>query len=150
MFLFSANTLKSMLQQLDGQINAKESFLYDQRNKLSEKDKVISNQRSELERLEKKSKTLEYKVQFRFTPPTPPPFSVIFFFFLYQHFFISLARSTSCRRRQTCTSRTNDPFSRSWRRGSSSCRGSCRRGGAWSSACRAWCRTPNTSGRRSV
>lgn len=69
-----------MLQQLDGQINAKESFLYDQRNKLSEKDKVISNQRSELERLEKKSKTLEYKVQFRFTSP-PPPFSVIFFFF---------------------------------------------------------------------
>lgn len=137
-----------MLQQLDGQINAKESFLYDQRNKLSEKDKVISTQRSELERLEKKSKTLEYKVRFRFT--FFPPLHFRCFLFLYQHFFISLARSTSCRRRQTCTSRTNDPFSRSWRRGSSSCRGSCRRGGAWSSACRAWCRTPNTSGRRSV
>lgn len=64
-----------MLQQLDGQINAKESFLYDQRNKLSEKDKVISTQRSELERLEKKSKTLEYKVQFCFT-----------FFFFFLHF----------------------------------------------------------------
>lgn len=69
-----------MLQQLDGQINAKESFLYDQRNKLSEKDKVISTQRSELERLEKKSKTLEYKVQFRFTFIFSPPFSVPFFF----------------------------------------------------------------------
>lgn len=67
-----------MLQQLDGQINAKESFLYDQRNKLSEKDKVISNQRSELERLEKKSKTLEYKVQFRFTPPAPLHFRCFF------------------------------------------------------------------------
>lgn len=64
LFSFSANTLKSMLQQLDSQINAKETFLYDQRSKLSEKDKVIANQRLEVERLEKKSKTLEYKVQF--------------------------------------------------------------------------------------
>lgn len=52
-----------MLQQLDSQTNAKETFLCDQRNKLSEKDRVITNQRAELERLEKKSKTLEYKVQ---------------------------------------------------------------------------------------
>lgn len=64
LFSFSANTLKSMLQQLDSQINAKETFLHDQRSKLSEKDKVIANQRLEVERLEKKSKTLEYKVQF--------------------------------------------------------------------------------------
>lgn len=56
-----------MLQQLDGQVNVKDTFLHDQRNKLSEKDKVIMSQRAELERLEKKSKTLEYKVQFHFT-----------------------------------------------------------------------------------
>lgn len=58
----TANTLKSMFQQFDSQLNAKETFLNDQRSKLSEKDKVIINQRMELERLEKKSKTLEYKV----------------------------------------------------------------------------------------
>lgn len=61
-FHFAANTLKTMLQQFDSQINAKETFLHDQRAKLGEKDKVILNQKSEIERLEKKSKTLEYKV----------------------------------------------------------------------------------------
>uniref|UniRef100_A0A4W6BQF5 Kinesin-like protein n=1 Tax=Lates calcarifer TaxID=8187 RepID=A0A4W6BQF5_LATCA len=58
----TASTLKSMLQQFDTQLNAKETFLHDQQSKLSEKDKVIMNQRTEIERLEKKSKTLEYKV----------------------------------------------------------------------------------------
>lgn len=67
-----------MLQQLDGQMNAKETFLHDQRNKVNEKDKVIANQRAELERLEKKSKTLEYKVQFLLTSLH----FLCFFFFL--------------------------------------------------------------------
>uniref|UniRef100_A0A8C3ASB3 Kinesin-like protein n=1 Tax=Cyclopterus lumpus TaxID=8103 RepID=A0A8C3ASB3_CYCLU len=61
-FFLTANTLKSMFQQFDGQINAKETFLHAQRCKLSEKEKVILSQKTELERLEKKSKTLEYKV----------------------------------------------------------------------------------------
>lgn len=51
-----------MLQQFDSQLNTKETLLQDQRGKSSEKDKVIINQRTEIERLEKKSKTLEYKV----------------------------------------------------------------------------------------
>lgn len=51
-----------MLQQFDSQISAKETFLHDQRSKLGEKDKIICSQTSEIERLEKKSKTLEYKV----------------------------------------------------------------------------------------
>lgn len=58
----SANTLSSKLQQLDGQLNAKETILHEQRSKMGEKEKVITNQRTEIERLEKKSKTLEYKV----------------------------------------------------------------------------------------
>ncbi|XP_041866140.1 kinesin-like protein KIF23 isoform X5 [Melanotaenia boesemani] len=58
----TANTLKSVLQQLDGQLSAKETFLHDQQSKLSEKDKVILNQKTEIERLGKKSKTLEYKI----------------------------------------------------------------------------------------
>lgn len=57
-----ATTLRSMVQQFDGQLNAKETFLQDQRCKLSEKEKIIISQKTELERLEKKSKTLEYKV----------------------------------------------------------------------------------------
>lgn len=51
-----------MLQQFDSQINAKETFLHDQQSKLCEKEKLITNQKTEIERLEKKSKTLEYKV----------------------------------------------------------------------------------------
>lgn len=51
-----------MLQQLDGQLGARDAFHQDQRSKLSEKEKIISSQKSEIERLEKKSKTLEYKV----------------------------------------------------------------------------------------
>ncbi|XP_073320571.1 kinesin-like protein KIF23 isoform X1 [Pagrus major] len=58
----TANTLSSMLQQLDGQLNAKETILHDHRSKMSEKEKFIINQRTEIERLEKKSKTLEYKI----------------------------------------------------------------------------------------
>lgn len=65
-FSLTASTLRSMLQQLDGQLSARETFLHDQRSKLSEKEKIISSQRSEIERLEKKSKTLEYKVRLYF------------------------------------------------------------------------------------
>ena len=58
----TAITLKSMLQDFDSNFSAKENFIHDQRGKLGEKDKVISSQKTELERLENKSKTLEYKV----------------------------------------------------------------------------------------
>lgn len=51
-----------MLQQFDSQLSAKDYFLHDQQSKLNEKDKVILSQKTEIERLEKKSKTLEYKV----------------------------------------------------------------------------------------
>lgn len=61
-FSATADTLKSMVQQFDSQLNSKETFLHDQRSRLNEKDKVIINQKTEIERLEKKSKTLEYKV----------------------------------------------------------------------------------------
>ncbi|XP_062327658.1 kinesin-like protein KIF23 isoform X2 [Osmerus eperlanus] len=58
----TANKLKSMLQEFDGNLMAKENFIQDQRGKLGEKEKVISNQKTEIERLEKKSKMLEYKI----------------------------------------------------------------------------------------
>lgn len=54
--------LKSMLQEFDGSLISKENFIYEQRGKLGEKDKMIQNQKNEIDRLEKKSKMLEYKV----------------------------------------------------------------------------------------
>lgn len=51
-----------MLQELDGNLISKENFIHEQRGKLGEKDKMIQNQKNEIDRLEKKSKMLEYKV----------------------------------------------------------------------------------------
>uniref|UniRef100_A0A6Q2XI98 Kinesin-like protein n=1 Tax=Esox lucius TaxID=8010 RepID=A0A6Q2XI98_ESOLU len=50
------------LLYLFSHVTAKENFLHEQRGKLGEKDRVIVNQRNEMERLEKKSKMLEYKI----------------------------------------------------------------------------------------
>ncbi|XP_052368086.1 kinesin-like protein KIF23 [Oncorhynchus keta] len=58
----TANTLKSMLQEFDGHLMAKENFIHEQRGKLGEKDKIMFNQKNEMDRLEKKSKMLEYKL----------------------------------------------------------------------------------------
>jgi len=52
---------KTMLQEFDSSVVSKENYI---RGKLSEKEKTIAGQKMELERLEKKIKTLEYKVSF--------------------------------------------------------------------------------------
>ncbi|XP_072321536.1 kinesin-like protein KIF23 [Eucyclogobius newberryi] len=59
----TAFTIRSMLDQLGSQVNAKESLIYNQQSRLGEKEKLILNQRTEIEHLEKKSKTLEYKLE---------------------------------------------------------------------------------------
>lgn len=61
-YFVSANMLKSVLQEQDSNILSKENFIHEQRGKLGEKDKMIQNQKNEIDRLEKKSKMLEYKV----------------------------------------------------------------------------------------
>ncbi|XP_061531946.1 kinesin-like protein KIF23 isoform X1 [Phycodurus eques] len=58
----AASTMTSLLQQLDSNINSKENYIHEQNNKLLEKDKVIQNNKAEIERLEKKSKMLEHKI----------------------------------------------------------------------------------------
>ncbi|XP_046889816.1 kinesin-like protein KIF23 isoform X1 [Hypomesus transpacificus] len=58
----AAKMMKSMLQELDSNLITKENFIHDQRGKLGEKDKIIQNQKAEMERLEKKAKMLEYKI----------------------------------------------------------------------------------------
>ena len=54
--------LKSMLQELDSSLVSKENLIQDQRGQLGEKDKTLHSQKTEIDRLEKKSKMLEYKV----------------------------------------------------------------------------------------
>ncbi|XP_061037941.1 kinesin-like protein KIF23 isoform X5 [Eubalaena glacialis] len=53
-------TFKALLQEFDNAVFNKENYV---QGKLNEKEKVISGQKSEIERLEKKNKTLEYKVE---------------------------------------------------------------------------------------
>ncbi|XP_036696719.1 kinesin-like protein KIF23 isoform X6 [Balaenoptera musculus] len=53
-------TFKALLQEFDNAVLNKENYV---QGKLNEKEKVISGQKSEIERLEKKNKTLEYKVE---------------------------------------------------------------------------------------
>ncbi|NXN05437.1 KIF23 protein, partial [Sylvia borin] len=50
---------KTMLQEFDSSVASKENYI---QGKLAEKEKTITGQRTELERLEKKVKTLEYKI----------------------------------------------------------------------------------------
>ncbi|KAM6426397.1 kinesin-like protein KIF23 isoform 8-T8 [Liasis olivaceus] len=58
---FAKNVLyvKNMLQELDANVVSKENFA---QVKIAERDKIITGQKTEIERLEKKAKTLEYKI----------------------------------------------------------------------------------------
>ncbi|KAE8296240.1 Kinesin-like protein KIF23 Kinesin-like protein 5 Mitotic kinesin-like protein 1 [Larimichthys crocea] len=58
----AANTMKSMLQQLDSNHMSNENIIHEQNGRLLEKDKIIQNNKAELERLEKKAKTQEHKI----------------------------------------------------------------------------------------
>ncbi|KAM4677358.1 kinesin-like protein KIF23 isoform 10-T10 [Discoglossus pictus] len=55
----NVSAFRSMLQDFDGTSTAKENYI---QSKMSEKEKIIMSQKSEVERLEKKIKTLEYKI----------------------------------------------------------------------------------------
>lgn len=57
-----ANTMKSMLQELDNNFISKDNFIHEQTAKLVEKDKIIQNNKAEIERLEKKNRMQEHKV----------------------------------------------------------------------------------------
>lgn len=52
-----------MLQQLDSNQAATENAVQEHNNKLSEKDRIIQNNKSEIERLEKRTKMYEHKVR---------------------------------------------------------------------------------------
>lgn len=54
--------MKSMLQDLDNNFISKDNFIHEQNAKLAEKDKIIQNNKAEIERLEKKNRMQEHKV----------------------------------------------------------------------------------------
>ncbi|XP_012623793.1 kinesin-like protein KIF23 isoform X2 [Microcebus murinus] len=55
-----SNAFKALLQGFDSAVLSKENYI---QGKLNEKEKLISGQKLEIERLEKKNKTLEYKIE---------------------------------------------------------------------------------------
>lgn len=55
--------LTSMLQQLDGNQAAKENGAREQKEKVSEMERTIQSNKAEIERLEKRTKMYEHKVQ---------------------------------------------------------------------------------------
>lgn len=58
-----ANVMKSMLQELDNNLISKDDYIHEQNCKLAEKDKIIQINKTEIERLEKKTKMQEHKVE---------------------------------------------------------------------------------------
>ncbi|ERE74597.1 kinesin family member 23 [Cricetulus griseus] len=68
---FRGMTFKALLKEFDSSLSNKENYIQE---KLNEKEKLISGQKSEIERLEKKNKTLEYKLkQLRAIVTEPKP-----------------------------------------------------------------------------
>uniref|UniRef100_UPI00398E8863 kinesin-like protein KIF23 isoform X3 n=1 Tax=Pristiophorus japonicus TaxID=55135 RepID=UPI00398E8863 len=59
----TANTIRGMLHDWDNNFTAKENYIHDQQEKLLERERFITAQKAESERLEKKIKTLEYKIE---------------------------------------------------------------------------------------
>ncbi|XP_029430871.1 kinesin-like protein KIF23 isoform X2 [Rhinatrema bivittatum] len=59
-FKKNIQAFKAMLQELDEASSAKASY---SQSKLNEKERLITSQKSEMDRLEKKVKTLEYKIE---------------------------------------------------------------------------------------
>ncbi|XP_053220523.1 kinesin-like protein KIF23 isoform X2 [Podarcis raffonei] len=59
-FTKNVHSVKGMLQELDSSIVSKENYA---QLKMAERDKFIAAQKTEIERLEKKAKTLEYKIE---------------------------------------------------------------------------------------
>ncbi|XP_056273657.1 kinesin-like protein KIF23 isoform X2 [Pseudoliparis swirei] len=58
----AANRMKSMLQDLDNNQISKDDLIHAQNGKLADKDKIIQNNKTELERLEKKNRMQEHKI----------------------------------------------------------------------------------------
>ncbi|XP_076588410.1 kinesin-like protein KIF23 [Chaetodon auriga] len=58
----AADTMKSMLQELDSNLMSYDSFIHEQNGKILEKDRTLNNNKAEIKRLEKKTKMQEHKI----------------------------------------------------------------------------------------
>ncbi|XP_061577740.1 kinesin-like protein KIF23 isoform X2 [Cololabis saira] len=58
----SATKLKSVLQKVDSNLVSNENFIHEQNGKLAEKDRVIQDNKVEIERLEKRARMQEHKI----------------------------------------------------------------------------------------
>lgn len=141
-----ASRMKSMLQELDSTLSSKENLIHEHNGRLTEKDKVIQTNKTEIERLEKRNKMQEHKVHLELILLL----LVLYFCFCFLKVSHDCSRSTSCRKQQKSTRMTSAPCSRSWRPGGIGCRESFLRRDAWSSACRAWSQTRSISGRKNA
>ncbi|XP_043533103.1 kinesin-like protein KIF23 isoform X9 [Chiloscyllium plagiosum] len=59
----TVNAIRGMIHDWDSKFAAKDNYIQDQQEKLLEKDRFLNGQKAETERLEKKVKTLEYKIE---------------------------------------------------------------------------------------
>lgn len=143
-YLLQADTVRSMLQQLDSDLISKENTINEQNNKLVEKETVIQSNKADIECLEKKLKVHEEKVkQYHggglgvWRLPS------------YTHYLgdyrltFSRQRINSVRMIRIHSSKSCSPESRS-------CSRSCLSGDAWSSTCTGGWRTQSWSGRKNV
>lgn len=71
-----------MLQQLDSNQAATENAVQEHNDKLSEKDRIIQNNKSEIERLEKRTKMYEHKVRNKKKSPFHPWMKGVMLLFL--------------------------------------------------------------------
>lgn len=55
--------MKSMLQQLDTNLFSIDGLIDEQNGKLADREKLISNNQAEIERLEKRTKMQDHKVK---------------------------------------------------------------------------------------
>lgn len=73
MVVHAVTAFRAMLQDLNGVVAAKENIA---QGRMTEKERTIVSQKSEIERLEKKVKTLEYKVCMLMSSPCLNAFSI--------------------------------------------------------------------------
>lgn len=140
-----------MLRQLDSNQAAKENAVQEQNDKLSEKDRIIQSNKAEIERLEKRTKMYEHKVQDKKKKIICQSLDYRCDFpFLNKRKWIFFFRLTSCRKQLKSMRMTSAHCTTSWKTESRGCSGSCLTRDAWSSACTEWSQTRSWSGRKNV
>lgn len=145
-----ANMMKSMLQEMDGNLISNDNFIQEQNDKLLEKDKIIQGNKADIERLEKKTKMQEHKVRDKNIKTSWKLLVCRYDTQILKCPMWLCSRLTSCRKLLKSMRVTSAHCSKNWKPENRGCIGSCLRRDAWRSACMVWSQTPRTSGRKNV